>query len=476
MSLDTVSPVPAPTADPEGAGHGEDASLLNWVAVIVAFAALVLGFVALGNFTDDESSTVASGGVETTTLSLELGALELVPNHLMASPGRVVLQVTNTDSAVHNVTVADQHLADLQPGASAELDLGVLAAGEYEMWCEIAGHADAGMSGILMVAEGATGNEMASAGAAEGAASGDHLHGYNSAEEMQDAMDATAMRFVTDDKGEFGGQLMDYTLSDDGYKVFDVTAEIVDWEVEPGKVVQAWTYNGTVPAPEIHVEVGDMVRVVLHNELPAGTVIHWHGIRVPNEMDGVPPFTQPAVMPGETFTYEFEALEPAVGIYHSHNGAEQVLDGLFGAFTIGQMQMPPELLDQGFAASPDQAINMVLNDAGVIGLSLNGKSFPATQAYSGKVGETVLVNYYNEGLMAHPMHLHQPLGWVIAKDGKELLLPIPGDTINIAPGERYTVVYKLTDPGVWAWHCHILTHAERADGMFGMVTAFIVEE
>ena len=113
----------------------------------------------------------------------------------------------------------------------------------------------------------------------------DHFHGYNSAEEMQAAMDARAMRFVEEQKGEFGGQLIDYTMTADGYKQFDVTAEIVDWEVEPGKVVQAWTYNGTVPAPEIHVEVGDKVRVVLHNELPVGTVIHWHGIRVP-ELDG----------------------------------------------------------------------------------------------------------------------------------------------------------------------------------------------
>ena len=265
-------------------------------------------------------------------------------------------------------------------------------------------------------------------------------------------------------------------MSDDGYKVFNVTAELADWEVEPGKVVQAYTYNGTVPAPEIHVEVGDMVRVVLTNDLPAGTVIHWHGIRVPNAMDGVPPFTQPAVMPGESFTYEFEALEPAVGIYHSHNGASQVLDGLFGAFTVGEMQTPTELLDLGFADTPTKKINMVLNDAGVIGLSLNGKSFPATEPYTAKVGDTVLVNYFNEGLQAHPMHLHQPIGWIIAKDGKELLVPIPGDTINIAPGERYTVLYKMTDPGVWAWHCHILTHAERDDGMFGMVTAFIVEE
>jgi FtsP/CotA-like multicopper oxidase with cupredoxin domain len=342
------------------------------------------------------------------------------------------------------------------------------------MFCEIPGHKDAGMSGTLMVAAG--GAEMSGDATSDAAAGTDHFHGYDSAEAMQTAMDERALRFVEEAKGEFGGQPLEFTMTDDGYKQFDVTAEIVDWEVEPGKVVQAWTYNGTVPAPEIHVEVGDKVRVVLHNELPTGTVIHWHGIRVPNSMDGVPPFTQPAVMPGETFTYEFEALEPAVGIYHSHNGAGQVLDGLFGAFTIGRMRTPPELLEQGFAETPDKTINMVLNDAGVIGLSLNGKSFPATEPYTAKVGDTVMVNYYNEGLQAHPMHLHQPLGWIIAKDGKELLLPIPGDTINVAPGERYTVLYKLTDPGVWAWHCHILTHAEREDGMFGMVTAFIVEE
>ena len=111
------------------------------------------------------------------------------------------------------------------------------------------------------------------------------LHGHVSAEAMQAAMDERAMRFVEEDKGEFGGQPLEYTMTADGYKQFDVTAEIVDWEVEPGKVVQAWTYNGVVPAPEIHVEVGDKVRVVLHNELPTGTVIHWHGIRVP-ELDG----------------------------------------------------------------------------------------------------------------------------------------------------------------------------------------------
>jgi uncharacterized cupredoxin-like copper-binding protein len=472
MALDTE---PAPEVALDEQHPSDDRSFLSWVAVVLALAALVVGFIALGNIgSDSGESAGAASGAEPIYLDVELGALKLVPNHLMSEPGHIIVRVKNVDTQVHNLTVDGHSTPDVQPGASTELDLGEVAAGNYDMFCQIPGHKQAGMNGTLMVAAGAGGSGSTEA-SGDASSTDAALMGYPSAADMQAAMDAKAMRFVEEQKGTFGGQLMDYTTSADGYKVFDVTAKITDWEVEPGKVVKAWTYNGTVPAPEIHVEVGDKVRVVLHNELPVGTTIHWHGIRVPNAMDGVPPFTQPAVMPGESFTYEFEALEPAVGIYHSHNGAEQVLNGLFGAFTVGQMATPPELLQRGFKATPDQTINMVLNDAGVIGLSLNGKSFPATQSYKGKVGDTVMVNYFNEGLLAHPMHLHQPVGWIIAKDGQELLVPVPGDTINIAPGERYTVLYKLTDPGVWAWHCHILTHAESADGMFGIVMVFLVE-
>jgi len=147
-----------------------------------------------------------------------------------------------------------------------------------------------------------------------------------------------------------------------------------------------------------------------------------------------------------------------------------VPNGLFGAFIVGDMPIPPEVGKVNVV----KTINMVLNDAGTIGLSLNGKSFPATEAYTLKVGESMVVNYLNEGLMAHPMHLHQPVGWVIAKDGYPLSAPYRSDSVNVAPGERYTMLYTATDPGVWAWHCHILTHAETAEGMTGMVTALIV--
>jgi FtsP/CotA-like multicopper oxidase with cupredoxin domain len=122
----------------------------------------------------------------------------------------------------------------------------------------------------------------------------------------------------------------------------------------------------------------------------------------------------------------------------------------------------------------EQEVVMVLNDAGTIGLSLNGKSFPATSPYQMKVGESMVVHYFNEGNMTHPMHLHQPSGLVIAHDGKVLEAPFWADTISVAPGERWTVVYTAQDRGVWAWHCHILTHAETPTGMRYMVTALIV--
>jgi FtsP/CotA-like multicopper oxidase with cupredoxin domain len=269
---------------------------------------------------------------------------------------------------------------------------------------------------------------------------------------------------------------MDYTVADDGAKVFDVTAQEVDWEVTPGKFVKATTYNGVVPAPEIHVEVGDLVRINFKNDLKESTDIHFHGSRVPWNMDGVDPYTQPPVPPGGTFVYEFVAQEIQVGIYHSHHDAQiQIPNGLFGAFTVGEMPIPDYLKDLGYT-KVDKKVNMVLNDAGNIGLSLNGKGFPATEPYTLRLGDVMEVNYLNEGLTGHPMHLHQPMGWIIAKDGNPLPYPMPADTIWIAPGERYTVLYKAVDEGVWAWHCHILTHAESSTGMLGMVTALIVTQ
>jgi FtsP/CotA-like multicopper oxidase with cupredoxin domain len=445
----------------------QERSVLGWGAFIVAIAAMGLALFGLRDSGSAEEGTGGAGGP--TVVEVSLTEWAITPNMLYPEAGEVILKVTNDGTMVHNLSIPSlgKKTADLAPGATEELDLGTVAAGAYDMLCEIAGHAASGMTGQLMVGDGS------------GAGGGDGMGMGGSGEtvswqEMDRMMDERNLQFPATTEGK-GGQLLEPRL-ENGVKVYDITAKIVDWEVEPGKIVKAWTYNGVVPAPEIRINVGDKVRINFKNELTESTAIHFHGVRVPWTMDGVPPYTQHQVEPGKEFVYEFEALEPAVGIYHSHHNAQlQVPNGLFGGFFIGEMPIPEYLKDKGYT-KVDKKVTMVLNDAGTIGLSLNGKSFPATEPYTMRVGEVMEVTYLNEGLMAHPMHMHQPVGWIIAKDGVPLDFPMPGDTINVAPGERYTVLYKAIDEGVWAWHCHILNHAEGPQGMFGMVTALIVEK
>jgi len=411
--------------------------------------------------TDGGAATAAS----TQVVEIHMTEFAFTPAMPEAPPGDVTVKVVNDGKIAHTLTFSDlsTKTGPIQPGQSKTITLKGVKAGSYNFICEIPGHVASGMKGMLMVAEGAT------AGASETATT-------MSWQDMDASMAKVATAFVKDPKSTFGGTNLDPKVLADGTKEFDLTAKIVDWEVSPGNIVKAWTYNGMVPGPQIKVNVGDKVKVVLKNELPESTSLHFHGIRVPNAMDGVDPYTQDPIQPGKSFTYSFTALEPAVGMYHSHHDAQtQVPDGMAGAFLIGDMPIPDVLAQKGFT-KVDKTINMVLNDSGTIGLSLNGKSFPATEPYEMKVGQVLQVNYFNEGLLTHPMHLHQPVGWIIAKDGTPLLEPTPSDTIAVAPGERYTVLYKMVDPGVWAWHCHILNHAEGPSGMFGMVTAIIVDK
>jgi manganese oxidase len=147
---------------------------------------------------------------------------------------------------------------------------------------------------------------------------------------------------------------------------------------------------------------------------------------------------------------------------------EQVGKGLLGAFIV-------EPKDTSKYPRFDREYTMVLNDT-LLGFTLNGKSFPATQPLTAKMGERVLVRYMNEGLMNHPMHLHGMPMTVVARDGYLLPQPFMCDTLDVAPGERWDVIIEVDNPGVWAFHCHTLSHAEAPTGMFGLVTALIVED
>lgn len=439
---------------------------LSIVAVIVVLSFWALFSIVRGDTGGTVAAGEASGGTATATVELTEFS---ITGDLTLPTGDVDLTVKNVGAVDHDLTIRGSFGTSLISAGQAEvLELRGLEPGTLEVFCSVAGHEGAGMVGTITVAEGATVT----------AGHGDHEE--PDWEALDKAMTDSIMAFPAETVG-VGNQELTPTILADGTKEFELTAEIVSWEVEPGKTVEAWTYNGMVPGPAIKLDLGDKIRVVVHNKLPMGTDIHWHGVDTPNNMDGVAPLTQPLIKSGEDFVYEFVADAPAIGMYHAHHhGQMQVTNGMFAIFQIGDMPIPYGQTIGGVEIPADLEVAaelpIVLNDAGVIGYSINGKSFPATQPYVVNKGDWIVATYYNEGLQIHPMHLHQFGQLVFAKDGFPLDNPYWADTINVAPGERYSVLINAEDAGAWVWHCHILTHVEREEGMFGMVTAIIVQD
>jgi FtsP/CotA-like multicopper oxidase with cupredoxin domain len=233
-------------------------------------------------------------------------------------------------------------------------------------------------------------------------------------------------------------------------------------------MLDGFGYNSQLPGPIIRVTEGEKVRVKVTNRTDQTTGVHWHGVRVPNAMDGVPFVTQSPIKPGETFVYEFTAGPIGSHMYHSHhNATEQVGGGMLGPFIV----MPK---DSSVDPKYDKDELFILNDL-LGGVTINGKGFPATAPYTAKLGQRIRFRFMNEGVQIHPVHLHGLTFEVFARDGYPLPQPFKCDTITIGPGERWDAIVVADAPGVWAFHCHILTHAEGATGMFGMVTALIVE-
>ncbi|HEU5381359.1 MAG TPA: multicopper oxidase domain-containing protein, partial [Ktedonobacteraceae bacterium] len=241
---------------------------------------------------------------------------------------------------------------------------------------------------------------------------------------------------------KYGGQQATYIVDSDGAKHFTFTARQVMWEVVKGQRVLAWTINGTVPGPMIEVMVGDHVRVTLHNQLPAATAIHWHGLEVPSSQDGVPGLggMQP-IQPGHSYTYDFNVTNDDIGThwYHSHyDDLEQAGGGLYGAFLVDPRPGTPQAAQ---AIKADVTYNEFIGMLGSYYV-INGKSFPDTQPILVKHGQTVHLRLFGaDTIMMHPMHLHGGFFNLVAEDGHLLPQPQQLDTVQVIPGGTYDLTF-----------------------------------
>lgn len=269
----------------------------------------------------------------------------------------------------------------------------------------------------------------------------------------------------------------------DGVKEFNLTAEPIRWEYSKGKTITAWAFNGQIPGPEIRVTEGDKVMIKFTNKLPKGTTVHWHGLDVPNSMDGVPGVTQDAVKAGESFTYEFTAIPAGTRFYHTHGStmgdeAQQSDMGLSGAFIVepkGYQKPDKEytmVLDDwrlGSGSFNQAVADMNMEDMDRMAMNmdynlftLNGLAFPDTKNLDVKQGDRVRIRLINASAStAHPMHLHGQQFKITATDGN----PVPEaaqltrNVVTLNPGETYDIEFTANNPGVWAFHCHELHHA-----------------
>jgi manganese oxidase len=292
-----------------------------------------------------------------------------------------------------------------------------------------------------------------------------------SAQTMRD-MAAVSLRDVRY-KADFearGDQLLPARI-EGGVKVFDLETSIVRWYILPGVHVAAYAYNGQVPGPRLQVTEGEQVRINITNRLPESTTVHWHGLVLPNAMDGPAEITQEPIQPDETYTYEFTARQHGTFFYHSHDHVDrQQALGLYGALIIDPAQPPPapeydkelvvqlqEWLHRDGYTFPAMPMEGQLPNF----FTINGKAYPATETVPLHVGERLLVRFIgSSSAFAHPMHIHGGPFRIIATDGE----PVPEgaellkDTVNVAPGERYDVIWEAREAGKWLLHCHINHH------------------
>jgi manganese oxidase len=255
-----------------------------------------------------------------------------------------------------------------------------------------------------------------------------------------------------------------YTV-ENGVKVFRLVPEVVKTELLPGKEMIGWGYNGSIPGPTIEVEEGDRVRIIVTNRLPEGTSMHWHGLEVPPEMDGVPFLNQPLIEPGQTFTYEFTLRQNGTFFYHSHMAMQEMM-GMIGFFIIHPKRPYAPRVDKDFglvlqewALLPNNPIpNTMAMEFNW--LTLNGKAGPAATPMIVRQGERVRIRMINMGMDHHPMHIHGNQFYVTGTEGGRIpeTAWFPGNTVLVGVAQARDVEFDAIYPGDWMLHCHLPHH------------------
>jgi len=276
------------------------------------------------------------------------------------------------------------------------------------------------------------------------------------------------------------GRTLPYKVVD-GVKVWHLIAQEIQHEFAPGLRVTAWGYNGSTPGPTIEAVEGDRVRIYVTNELPEPTTVHWHGLILPNGMDGVAGANQKPIKPGETFKYEFTLRQHGTHMYHPHyDDMTQAAMGMMGLFIIHPRQPLEPRVDRDYALMlsewsikpgtnrPDPT---EMTDFNIF--TINSRAYPGTDPLVARTGERVRIRIGNLSPMDHhPIHLHGYSFQVTQTDGGVIPQSArwPEVTVLVPVGATRTIEFIADAPGDWAMHCHMSHHFMNQMGHGNAVT------
>ncbi|OYV30833.1 MAG: copper oxidase [Thiomonas sp. 20-64-9] len=260
----------------------------------------------------------------------------------------------------------------------------------------------------------------------------------------------------------------------DGVKEFHLVAEPVVREISPGMTAKLWGYNGSSPGPTIEAVEGDRVRLFVTNKLPEHTTVHWHGLILPNGMDGVGGLTQPQIAPGQTFVYEFELRKSGTFMYHPHaDEMVQMAMGAMGLFIVHPKNPRQMAVDRDYAflinaydIDPGSSVPKVNTMLDFNLWTWNSRAFPGIAPLVARTGERVRIRMGNLTMTNHPIHLHGHVFEVAGTDGGWVPKSArwPEVTVDIAVGQMRAIEFIADNPGDWAFHCHKSHHTMNAMG------------